>query len=218
MEDSDIIDADTDKITDVQTVEYTVEGQDKPLLKDKKTGKFVAGTGSSGKGGRKPGSKDRVSQQLVDIAQSLMERRGAELLEEVADRAPEQALALITKIIPASELQKLFEEDRAGQKGDQPVQVNIGVVRATERLQDTRSQAQIETRQRGLESRIERVTEPVEDVVSTQDDRDEEAAREARERAARQRDAIKAHGGLTGRPRRSSAPDTLPYRDEDKYL
>ena len=166
MEDSDIKAEDNGKITAENTVEYTGHAPDKPILKDVKTGKFIKGTGSSGKGGRKPGSKDRVSQQLLDIAQSLMERRGAELLEEVADRAPEQALALITKIIPASELQKLFEEERSGQKSGQPVQINIGVVKGPERLSDGRSQQDIDDRQRGLTQRIERASEPVERVVS----------------------------------------------------
>ena len=57
----------------------------------------------------------------------------------------------------------------------------------SERLPDHRSQAQIETRQRGLQhlySAGERTPEPV-DGVATQDDADEQAAREERERQER---------------------------------
>ena len=202
-EQHEITDENTAKDTDAKTVKYTGHAPDKPILKDAKTGKFIAGTGSSGKGGRKKGSKDRVSQQLVDIAQSLMERRGAELLEEVADRAPEQALALITKIIPASELQKLFEEDRAGVKGDQPVQVNIGVVSGPERLSDGRTAQQVEDQQRGLIDRIKPSETAPENVIEgevappwdepseptnqpTRDTQDDLAARAERERIRRQ--------------------------------
>jgi hypothetical protein len=209
----EITDENTAGNMDTKTVKYAVEGQEKPLLKDAKTGKFIKGTGSSGKGGRKKGSRDRVSQAMVDLATDLVANRGAELFSEMADRDPAQALALVAKIVPPEEMRKVFEQEREPEKG-RPVQVNIGVVPSpSPRLSDNRSEEEITTRQRGLESPVERLPEP------TQETQDEMAAREAREKRARLNDAIRAHGGATGRARRAEAPiDPIEYRDGEEWL
>ena len=224
------------------------ESYHKPLKRDPKTGKFIAGTGSRAYlGGRPKGAKDRVSQQLLTVAESLMQRRGAELLEEVADRAPEQALALITKIIPPQELQKLFEEDREGQKRDKANEVTIRVVSApNDRQIEHRSEQEMLDHQRGLTHRIEPTEDDLKHVIEADDtppwdepeeparpqgeastqtpqeptraDMDELAAQAARDRAQRQNDVIRAHGGLTGRRPRGSAPDTLDYPDDPSIV
>ena len=225
MEDSDIIDANTDKITDVQTEENSVDSHrapalDRPLKRDPKTGKFIAGTGSRGDlGGRPKGAKDRVSKAMVDLATELVADRGRELFHEMADRDPAQALALVAKIVPPEEMRAVFQEERTGESSGQPIQINIGVVKGPERLPDARSQAQLTDQQRGLGSAVKRIdrdaeSAPEADVVATQAQADEEAARQERERQQRQRDTIKAHGGLTGRRPRSAAPDTLDYPDD----
>ena len=205
-----------------ETVEYAVEGQEKPLLKDAKTGKFIKGTGHSGKGGRKIGSKDRVSQKLVDIAQSLMERRGAELLEEVADRAPEQALALITKIIPASELTKLFEQDRAETElRDHTININLvggtslprpenaieAPVQRIKHTPDDLATVISEGAYMATEEPVERAPEPSREdkfraVQDAQEEADRLAVERERERVAIQNENIKRHGGRTGLKRR----------------
>ena len=229
-ENEDLTAEKTAKETDTKAVEYPVEGQEKPLLKDAKTGKFIKGTGSSGKGGRKPGSRDRVSQQLVDIAQSLMERRGAELLEEVADRAPEQALALITKIIPATELTRLFEQDRQAIEAEKSNHITISLVggnaptnnrlgSTVERLTSPDDDLEMvvpEPSQEPTEAPLGDPIEPVSAVASepTQADMDAVAAREARERQARQNEVIRQYGGLTGRKPRGSSGNGIEYPDD----
>ena len=216
---ADCVGIETNDITGAKTVKYSGASPDKPILKDAKTGKFIAGTGTSGKGGRKKGSKDRVSQAMVDLATELVANRGSELFAEMADRDPAQALALVTKIIPPEEMRALFSEDRvAAETQDTNVTINL-VSAPSPRLSDSRSDQQITDTQRGLTRPVERIEKPSEDaVVATQVDADEEAARAERERQERQRDAIKAHGGLTGRAARRSAPDVIEYRDDGEVI
>jgi hypothetical protein len=215
----EITDENTANNMDTKTVKYAVEGQEKPLLKDAKTGKFIKGTGHSGKGGRKKGSKDRVSQAMVDLATELVADRGAELFHEMADRDPAQALALVAKIISPEELRAVYAQDRAEEKNT-PQDVTIRLVSApSPRLSDTRSQDDVDARQRGLTAPVERLIEPSEDaVVATQDEADEEAVRAERERVRRQNELLKEHGELVGRRPRSAAPDTLPYPDDPSMI
>ena len=229
----------TNDTNDANTEENSVgipdkESYHKPLKRDPVTGKFIAGTGSRAYlGGRPKGAKDRVSRQMLDIAQSLLERRGSELLEEVADRAPSEALALITKIIPASELTTLFNEERAEEAGGRDNTVRISVVSAPERLPDGRTAQQLEDQQRGLTTRLSDSQEdrqltvgdsPAEPVSPSGDRMDagsqEPCEEELRllaelERVRKQNEVIKAHGGLTGRAKRSAPSTALDYPDED---
>ena len=202
----------TNDITGAKTVKYSGASPDKPILKDAKSGKFIAGTGNSGKGGRKKGSKDRVSQAMVDLATELVANRGSELFIEMADRDPAQALALVAKIIPPEEMRHLFSEDRA-ETESKDTNVTISLVNAPSSPR--------------LDSPVERIRhqpDPMADVISEaaysaseepseaeQDQLDREAAEH--QRALNER--IRMHGGITGKPARSSAADTLPYRDDD---
>ena len=221
----DITDDQTNDTNDANTEENSVDSHrapalDRPLKRDPVTGKFIAGTGSRGDlGGRPKGAKDRVSKAMVDLATELVANRGTELFEAMADRDPAQALALVAKIVPPEEMRAVFQEERTGESSNQPIQINIGVVKGPERLPDTRSEASLTAQQRGLgpaPQRIERIAESAStaDVVATQEQADEEAAEAERERVRRQAEAIKAHGGLTGRRARTSAPDTLAYPDD----
>ena len=229
----------TNDTNDANTEENSVgipdkESYHKPLKRDPVTGKFIAGTGSRAYlGGRPKGAKDRVSRQMLDIAQSLLERRGSELLEEVADRAPSEALALITKIIPASELTTLFNEERAQESGGRDNTVRISVVSAPERLSDNRTAQQLEDQQRGLTKRLsdsqedrqltvgDSPTEPVSPSGDRMDAGSQEPCEEELrllaelERVRKQNEVIKAHGGLTGRAKRSAPSTALDYPDED---
>ncbi len=225
MDDTDI---ETNDTNHANTAEKAVDSQAEwsaPAKRDPVTGRFIAGTGGSLKGGRPKGSKDRVSKAMVDLATELVANRGAELFEAMADRDPAQALALVAKIVPPEEMRAVFHEERTGEKTGQPVQVTIGVVPSPERLPDSRTQQDVDDRQRGLTQRIERASEPVERVVSdvpqeagrSEPEADKRAQEEA-DRVRRQNDAIRAHGGLTGRAPRGSAPDTLEYRDDGDWL
>ena len=75
------------------------------LQRDPITGHFLPGNKG---GGRPKGSKDKVSQKLVGLMTDLMERRGEELIERIADNNPSDALAILTRIVPQAELQRIF--------------------------------------------------------------------------------------------------------------
>ena len=81
------------------------------------TGQFLPGNKG---GGRPKGAKDKVSTRLVDLMTDLMERRGEELLERIADTNPSDALAILTRIVPQAELQRIFLDS----DGDNSKQIN----------------------------------------------------------------------------------------------
>ena len=121
-------------LTGSDPVEYAGATPDKPILKCPKTGKFLPGTGTSGKGGRPKGAKDRASAQLKEIVEDLVARRGAQMLEDIADRSPENAMAIIAKILPPEDLREAFRVDRKATGESGPVVINIGLTKAPERL------------------------------------------------------------------------------------
>lgn len=82
--------------------------------RDPVTGQFLPGNRG---GGRPKGAKDKVSQRLVTLMTELMEQRGEELIGRVADDDPAAALAILTRIVPQAELQRIFldgDEDKQG--------------------------------------------------------------------------------------------------------
>jgi hypothetical protein len=79
-----------------------------PPQRDPITGHFLPG--NSG-GGRPKGSKDKVSQKLVNLMTDLMDRRGEEMLERIADSNPSDAMAILTRIIPQAELQRIYSDN-----------------------------------------------------------------------------------------------------------
>ena len=80
--------------------------------RDPVSGQFLPGNKG---GGRPKGSKDKVSTKLVTLMTELMEKRGEELIERIADDDPAAALAILTRIVPQAELQRIFldgDEDK----------------------------------------------------------------------------------------------------------
>lgn len=188
-----------------------------PLRRNSK-GQFVKGTGSRGYlGGRPVGAKDKLSVQFLDVMQSVIEEKGTEMMMRLAEENPAAALAIISRSLPQKAMQDAI--DGVTDEGNEIQQVTINLVSApAQRLPDDRTQSQITEQQRGLNSPVERIehaSEDVQEVVATQEDADELAAQAERERQERQAEAIKAHGGLTGRPARREAPDTLDYQDDE---
>ena len=86
--------------------------------RDPVTGQFLPGNVG---GGRPKGSKDKVSQKLVTLMTELMDKRGEELIGRVADDDPAAALAILTRIVPQAELQRIFldgDEDKSNKNND----------------------------------------------------------------------------------------------------
>jgi len=189
-----------------------------PPKKDPKTGRFIAGTGSSLKGGRPKGSKDRVSKAMVDLATDLVRDRGSELFNVMADRDPAQALALVAKIISPEELRAVYAEDRVETEvRDHTININLvggtslprpenaieAPVQRIKHTPDDLSTVISEGAYMATEEPVERAPEP--SVQDAQEKADRLAVERERERVAMQNETIKRHGGQTGRQRRGGS-------------
>jgi hypothetical protein len=91
--------------------------------RDPVTGQFLPGNKG---GGRPKGAKDKVSTKLVTLMTELMERRGEELIGRVADDDPAAALAILTRIVPQAELQRIFlDGDEDKQERDTNITIRL---------------------------------------------------------------------------------------------
>ncbi|MDA8619850.1 hypothetical protein N9L28_03715 [Luminiphilus sp.] len=89
-----------------------------------KTGQFLPGTGGSLKGGRPAGSRDKVTRLMVDLARDVVAEHGQEMFDHLARTDPAACLALVTRLLPASDVSKALDD---GSGGDQPVNVTINL-------------------------------------------------------------------------------------------
>ena len=133
IEDNDITEADDIAESPQETAVMAPE-------RDPVSGQFLPGNKG---GGRPKGAKDKVSTKLVNLMTELMERRGEELIGRVADDDPAAALAILTRIVPQAELQRIFldgDQVDAANKTDvtirlvQQVQENQSLTSDTPRL------------------------------------------------------------------------------------
>ena len=105
------------------------EAYTRELKRDPETGKFVKGTGSRGYlGGRPVGSKDKVTRLMVDLARDVVAEHGQEMFDHLARTDPAACLALVTRLLPASDVSKALEDESRG--SDQPVTVTINLTPA----------------------------------------------------------------------------------------
>ena len=112
-------DSDTEALSaDTEIVEENHKETAVKANRDPITGHFLPGCRPGP--GRPKGSKDKVSTRLVDLMTDLMERRGEEMLERIADTNPSDALAILTRIVPQAELQRIFLDG----DGDNSKQIN----------------------------------------------------------------------------------------------
>ena len=91
--------------------------------RDPVSGQFLPGNKG---GGRPKGAKDKVSQKLVTLMTELMDKRGEELIGRVADDDPAAALAILTRIVPQAELQRIFlGDDEKGEANQQDITIRL---------------------------------------------------------------------------------------------
>lgn len=85
----------------------------KPPKKDPKTGRFLPGTGVSRKGGRKHGSRDKITTTMVDMANNTLQEHGAAMWEELSRTDPVACLALISKLLPNADLSAAIQGENS---------------------------------------------------------------------------------------------------------
>lgn len=203
---------------------YPVENTDgspaKPLLKDARTGKFIKGTGGSGKGGRPQGSRDKISRKLVDLCTELVADKGSEMLDHLSRTDPAAAMAICLKVVPPEEMRRVFNDDLDTTK-DAIQQITISLVgkpteqrieppkpRLERASEDDIAQAipQYQTEDivpdSAPEARPETPSEPTQEELE-------------RERVARQNETLRMYGGLTGTPSRAQRKGNgIDYPDD----
>jgi hypothetical protein len=112
-----------DDATDSLPLDMPKETAVKPPQRDPVSGQFLPGNKG---GGRPKGSKDKVSTKLVALMTELMEKRGEELIGRVADDDPAAALAILTRIVPQAELQRIFlDGDEDKQERDTNITIRL---------------------------------------------------------------------------------------------
>jgi hypothetical protein len=97
-----------------------------------RTGQFLPGTGGSLKGGRPVGSKDKVTRLMVDLARDVVAEHGHEMFDHLARTDPAACLALVTRLLPSSDVSKALDDENSG--ADQPLNVTINLTPAKQGL------------------------------------------------------------------------------------
>lgn len=95
------------------------------VMRDPITGKFLAGTKAGP--GRPKGLKDRLNVQVIATLEALWDKRGAEIIDQLAAEKPEVVASLIARLIP----QELATQAITGEeenKGQQNQEVTIRLV------------------------------------------------------------------------------------------
>ena len=207
------------------TQEYDPAEWTKPPKKCPKTGRFLPGTGVSRLGGRPVGAKDKISRQLIDICTDLVADKGSEILEHLARTDPAAAMAICLKVVPNAELMMAHQDEReGGSNGD--TNITISLVNAPGSSATPRLDSPVE--------RIQHTPDDLARVISEAAYRAPEQSREEKYRAAADAQAeqdrqaaecqratnekIRLHGGLTGKPARSAAPDPIIYPDDSEVI
>jgi hypothetical protein len=92
---------------------YNPEEWTGPAKKCPKTGRFLPGTGVSRKGGRKHGSRDKITVTMVDMANHTLQEHGAAMWEELSRTDPVACLALISKLLPTADLSAAIQGENS---------------------------------------------------------------------------------------------------------
>ena len=108
--------------------EYNPEDWTGPVLKDPKTGRFLAGTGVSRKGGRPKGSKDKITTTMVSLATATLEQHGERMWRDLSNNDPIACLALISKLLPNADLSAAIQGAENGEDNQRLSDISIRLV------------------------------------------------------------------------------------------
>ena len=122
-------------MTDEHDIEETDDRAESPketvgdtaprVLRDPVTGKFLAGTKAGP--GRPKGLKDRLNVQVISTLEALWDKRGAEIIDQLAAEKPEVVASLIARLIPQELATQAITGDEE-QKAQQNQEVTIRLV------------------------------------------------------------------------------------------
>ena len=95
---------------------------DKPVLRGP-DGKFLPGTARGP--GRPHGSKGKLNKTVVDTLSAIWEKRGMEVLEELADTNPAALAAIVSRLVPADMVREAITGDEAKEKANTDITIRL---------------------------------------------------------------------------------------------
>ena len=87
------------------------------------TGKFLPGTAAGP--GRPHGSKGKLNKTVVETLSAIWEKRGMEVLEELADTNPAALAAIVSRLVPADMVREAIDGDEAKEKGNTDITIRL---------------------------------------------------------------------------------------------
>ena len=95
---------------------------DKPVLRGP-DGKFLPGTARGP--GRPHGSKGKLNKTVVDTLSAIWEKRGMEVLEELADTNPAALAAIVSRLVPQDMVREAISGDEAKEKANTDITIRL---------------------------------------------------------------------------------------------
>ena len=96
---------------------------DAKVLRDPVTGKFLPGTARGP--GRPHGSKGKLNKTVVDTLSAIWEKRGMEVLEELADTNPAALAAIVSRLVPQDMVREAISGEEGKQQGNQDITIRL---------------------------------------------------------------------------------------------
>ena len=87
------------------------------------TGKFLPGTARGP--GRPHGSKGKLNKTVVDTLSAIWERRGMEVLEELADTNPAALAAIVSRLVPQDMVREAIAGDEAKTSANTDITIRL---------------------------------------------------------------------------------------------
>ena len=87
------------------------------------TGKFLPGTAAGP--GRPHGSKGKLNKTVVDTLSAIWERRGMEVLEELADTNPAALAAIVSRLVPQDMVREAIDGEEAKDKANTDITIRL---------------------------------------------------------------------------------------------
>lgn len=123
---SDDCDTAIDEVNPVDKPQANARGE---VKRCEITGKFLPGTAAGP--GRPHGSKGKLNKTVVETLSAIWEKRGMEVLEELADTNPAALAAIVARLVP----QDMVREAITGDEGKQAENKDI-TIRLIQQVQD----------------------------------------------------------------------------------
>ena len=134
MSDDDIQD-----VNDVNKPQAIAGEAGAKVLRDPVTGKFLPGTARGP--GRPHGSKGKLNKTVVETLSAIWERRGMEVLEELADTNPAALAAIVSRLVPQDMVREAIDGEEAKDKANTDI-----TIRLVQQVQDNQALEDMTTR------------------------------------------------------------------------